>query len=294
MTTKPQFKDKFIAFIDILGFTDMIENAERGEGRSIDDILVLLSELEQRQSQFFYAADGPQICPCSNRSEQGLDFEITQVSDCTVVSAETSPAGVINLIHHCWGAAIQLLAKGVMVRGYITRGLIYHRGNRFMGTGYHSAYQKERHVTVFKMEEGEKGTPFVEIDPSVSAYIADHSDSCVRDMFSRFVKRDGDMTALFPFEHLSLSFTLGSNFDGAKEKRNNDTVRRRLNDLKKGVLKYVDPSNEKAAAKVRHYIFALDKQLAICDQTDEFIDSLGRPTGTTYAEVFGPLYQEPD
>ncbi|CCN16703.1 putative uncharacterized protein flags: fragment [Bordetella bronchiseptica MO211] len=295
MIAKPQFKDKFIAFIDILGFKDMIENAEREEGRSIEEIQDLLTELEHRQNQEFYAAHGPQICPCSNRVEQGLDFEIAQVSDCAIVSAEISPAGVINLIHHCWGAATMLLTKGVMVRGYITRGLIYHQGSTFMGTGYHTAYQKEAGVTAFKKEAGEKGTPFVEVDPSVSSYITEQPDSCVREMFSRFVKRDGDMTVLFPFKNLSHSFAIGGfgmpKFDAAKEKRNNDTVRRNLNELKKRVRQYVDPSNEKAAAKVRHYIFALDEQLAICDQTDEFIDSLGRPTGMTYEELCRSLSQ---
>lgn len=289
MTDDPQFKDKFIAFIDILGFKAMIESAERGEGRSIDEIRGLLTELECRKNQYFYTAYGPQICPSSNRIENGLDFEISQVSDCAIVSAEISPAGVINLVHHCWGAVMRLLTKGVMVRGYITRGLIYHKDSVFMGTGYHTAYQKEAGVTAFKREADEKGTPFVEIDPSVSSYIADQADSCVSKMFSRFVKRDGEVTALFPIQSLSHSFAIGgfgvSKFDAEKEKNNNNAIRLSLIDLKNRLLKYVAPANERATIKIRHYIAALDEQLALCDQTDRFIDALGQPFGRKIGDI---------
>lgn len=282
--TIPAFKDKFIAFIDILGFKDMIETAERGEGRSIAEIQGLLAELEHRKNQSFYAKYGPQICPSSAYIDKGLDFEITQVSDCAIVSAEVSPAGVINLVQHCWGAAITLLLKGVMVRGYITRGQIYHHGNSFMGTGYHTAYQKEAGVTAFKQEADEKGTPFVEVDESVRTYIANETDACVRQMFERMVKRDGDVTALFPFQSFSHSFIIGGGFgrpkfDAEKEKKNNNVYRNNLTSLKMRVMEHVDPANVKAMAKARHYIAALDEQLVVCDKTDEFIDDLVKPFG---------------
>jgi hypothetical protein len=120
-----------------------------------------------------------------------------------------SPAGVINLVNHCWGAAIMLLTKGVMVRGYITRGRIYHEGSEFYGTGYHEAYQREAGVTAFKQEADEKGTPFVEVDPEVCAYVRDQTDECVREMFGRFTKHDGEVTALFPFKRLVQPIAIG-------------------------------------------------------------------------------------
>jgi hypothetical protein len=283
MAPEREFKDKFIAFIDILGFKDMIERAERGEGRSLDEIKELLTELEHRKNQSFYAAHGPQICPASLRIDQTLDFEITQVSDCAIVSAEVSPAGVINLIHHCWGATMMLLTKGVLVRGYITRGPIYHQAHDFMGTGYHTALQKEASVTAFKQEADEKGTPFIEIDPTVANYISEQPDNCVHEMFSRFVKQDGELIAVFPFKRLSHSFAIGGfgapKFDAAKEKANNDTVRRNLVDLKARVSRYVDPANKKAVRKTRHYIKALDEQILVCDHTDQLIESLAQPFG---------------
>lgn len=282
MNAEP-FKDKFVAFVDVLGFKSMVADAERGVGRSFDDINEILSILENRKNKDFYASYGPQVCPSSKYIRKDLDFEITQISDCSIVSSEVSPAGAINILQHCWGSAIMLLTKGVMVRGYITRGPIFHEGIRVMGTGYHKAYESEATVSAFKQEADERGTPFIEVDPSVVNYISTDTDECVLTMFGRMVKRDGDLTALFPFQRLSHSFMIGGigvpKFDAEKEKRNNDVVRRNLHDLKERVMKYIDPGNERALRKVRHYIAALDAQLKACDETDRVIDDLIRPVG---------------
>lgn len=278
---KPGFKDKFIAFIDILGFKDMVEATENGVGRSFDEIQALLTELGREKDKDFFAEYGPQICPESAHARKDLDFQITQVSDCAIASCEVSPAGAINIINHCWGAAIVLLTKGILIRGYITRGSIYHHANQFMGTGYHAAYEREANVTSFKRQADEKGTPFVEIDPVVCEYIRDSTDKCVKDMFKRYVKSDGDLTAIFPFQVFSHSFVIGGYgappFDPAKEKKNNENVRVGIRSLKERVMQYADPKNEKAMKKIVHYIAALDEQLSVCDKTDKAIDVLCRP-----------------
>jgi len=59
-------------------------------------------------------------------------------------------------------------------------------------------------------------------------------------------------------------------------------VRKRLLNLKERVLQYVHPDNEPAMAKARHYIAALDAQLAVCDKTDAVIDRLDQPIGQRY------------
>ena len=137
------FKEKFVAFVDILGFKSMVEAAERGEGRPTAELLEILSSLERAKDKEFYVNDGPMICPDSSVVQKDLDFEITQISDCVIISAEMSHAGIINLISHCWAIAFSLLRKGVVLRGYITRGSVIHKGNLILGTGYQKAYQRE-------------------------------------------------------------------------------------------------------------------------------------------------------
>src|SRR5579862_731240 len=101
--SSPEFKDKFVAYVDVLGFKEMIEQAEDGSGRSLAEIHDILADLGNHKGRDAIKVHGPRACPSSKRIRSDLDFQLTQVSDCVIVSSEISPAGVINLIDHCWG-----------------------------------------------------------------------------------------------------------------------------------------------------------------------------------------------
>ena len=178
------------------------------------------------------------------------------------------------------GAVIQLLTKGIMCRGYITRGAVYHSDAQVIGTGYQEAYRKEEGVTAFRRQADERGTPFVEVDQVVCDYVMDYGDKCVKEMFSRYVKKDGDTTVLFPFQRLTHSFIVagfGHTFDPEKEKRANENLRQMIQNVKRRVTELVDDSNPSAVSKANHYLAALDIQLEGCDKTDEAIDILYAP-----------------
>jgi hypothetical protein len=274
------FADKFIAFVDVLGSKKLVSEAEQGEGLPLPDLLKLLGCLGTGKERDRFEKYGPTCCPCAPRIEKNLDFRVTQISDCVVVSAELSPAGVINVVSHCWGAVIELLQHGIMCRGYIKRGSVYHTDTQIIGSGYQEAFLAEPKVSAFRREADERGTPYVEIDPAVTAYVDTQSDACVKEMFSRMVKRDGDTVALFPFQRLAHSFIVaghGHRFDPGKERRSNQNLRALIHQMKGRVQSIVDPSNPSAAAKAEHYIAALDAQLAVCDKTDEVINILEAP-----------------
>ncbi len=278
-----KFKDKFIGFVDILGFKSMVKAAEDETGMTLPELLDALKLLGNREDQERFKKRGPTTCPKSSFELRDLDFQITQISDCVIVSSEVSPAGVINLVNHCWGAVIQLLMRGIMCRGYITRGPIYHVDGQIIGSGYQKAYQKEAQVEAFKREADERGTPFVEIDPAVCDYVSNYGDTCVKEMFSRFVKTDGCVTALFPFKRLEHSFIIagfGRVFDPEKEKQSNQNTRIMIGNLKERVMALVDQTNPKAVQKAEHYILALDAQLGVCNKTDAMIDRLITPIGS--------------
>ncbi len=255
----------------------MVEAADAGTGMSLGELLNTIKVLGPPENRPNYLKLGPTTCPESKYISRDLDFRLTQISDCVVVSSEVSPAGVINLINHCWGAVINLLAKGIMCRGYITRGKIYHDETQFMGPGYQEACSKEKEVAAFKRAADERGTPFVEVDPVICEYVRDYSDECVKKMFNRMVKSDGEITALFPFQMLRHSFIIagfGIKFDPQKEKKSNQNMRLFIGELKDRVMGFVDQSNHNAVRKADHYIKALDAQLTVCDKTDELIDML--------------------
>jgi len=271
------FKEKFVAFIDLLGFKKMVEVAELEGADGLVRLLNLLNNFGSPQQRAHFAQHGPTTCPHANHIRRDLDFRIIQISDCAVLSAEVSPAGAINLISECWSAIIRFLKHGLMCRGYIAKGNVFHAENQVIGTAYQTAYLKERDVVAFRRDQSEKGTPFVEVSRPVADYIANCGDACVKEMFSRMVADDGEVAVLFPFKRLSHSFIIaghGVKFNPDREKQSNDNLRTLIRDLKERVLAAVDPSDPDAVRKSEHYIRTLDEQLDMCDLTDREIERL--------------------
>lgn len=272
------YKEKFVAFIDILGFKQLVRESEAGTGMPLPQILALV-ELFVKPS----GKEGPKVpgvCPGAAYLEQDLDFRIFQFTDSAIISAEVSPSGIVNLLSHCTSVVVAFLFKGIMCRGYITRGLIHHTDSQVIGTGYQEALAGETGVTAFKREANERGTPFIEIDASVSSYAVTCSNDCVRQMYHRMVKSDGHISAIFPFDKLSHSFVLGGfgmQFDPEKERRANNSVRTIIRALQQRVLERIDQNNPAAILKGGHYLRFLDEQLKACDRADEVIDKLDRP-----------------
>lgn len=195
----PKFDNKFIAYVDMLGFKSKVEAAERSEQATLSELLGYCADLRQSEHVNRIKSGHPSCCPDSPRNSQDLSYKATQVSDCIVISTEISPAGIVNLLFHIYEAACLLVKKGVLVRGYVCQGSIFHEGRQFMGTGYQRALSMESQVKAFRLPEDETfRPPFVEIAPGVVNYIRE-ADSCVQKCFERFCKNDQEgVTAIFP------------------------------------------------------------------------------------------------
>ncbi len=274
-----QSADKVIGFVDIIGFKALVQAAEEGRGLTLIELSQAVEALGMDADVERFKQYGPTICPKAPCIRRDMDFQLTRASDCVIVSAEVSPAGVINLISHCWTAQFKLLRMGVMCRGYIKRGRIYHTKDHQIGTGLNDAVLREKEVSVFKQDADERGTPFVEIGPEVVKYVEEQPNKCVKEMFSRHTKNDGELTALFPFKRLNHSFAIGRGitFDPEKEKQSVDVVRGWIRKMKEAVSKHLNESDPKAVQKGGHYIRMLDQQLEACNKTEEAIDRLMQP-----------------
>jgi hypothetical protein len=272
------FDDKFVAFIDILGFKNLVAAAEAGNGIQLADLLDLTAKLSASSEQAELKAYGPTVCPQSSYVRSDLSFRSTQISDSVIVSAEVSPAGAANFIGRCWGITVRLLNSGVLCRGYITRGSIFHTDTQVIGTAYQRAYQRESAVTAFHRDPAEQGTPFVEIDPAVTAYVKTCGDSCVEKIYARCTENDGELDALFPFRSLEQSFVIGGPYakfvDYQRIRQGNIGLRSDIETLKTQMKNAVDPKTARAVQKVEHYIRALDRQLRGCDHVDQILTSL--------------------
>ena len=272
---EPIFSDKFVAFVDILGFKSKVESAEQDDGLSLRQALDFTAALENRKHSETIEGYGPATCPESQHIERDLAYRVTQISDCVVISAEVSPAGAINIIHHTYSAALKLLTKGVMVRGYITRGNIFHEGSKFLGTGYHRALNGEKRVKAFQASPDETGTPFIEIDLEVVEYIKKCDDQCVKTTFEQLTRSEGDVTAIFPFQ----SFSRFNDFHGDFEKSNKnlEVVRSWIHNAREKVESFAPSSDPDAARKAKYYLKLLDDESAKCDEFEEILNLLKEP-----------------
>lgn len=255
----------------------MVRSAENGGVPTFADLLDATKALGGADTQARYENHGFSLCPCAPHMNKNLNFKITQVSDCAVVSTEVSPAGLINLLSHCATACMKLMSMGLMCRGYVTKGTVYHANGQIVGSGYIDAMEKEKKVSVFKQAADERGTPFIEVDAGLVKYVANQPDECVKKIFERLVKTDGVLTAIFPFKRLNHSFIIagyGIKFNPEKERKSVENVRNWILDFKQKIVAHIDQSNPSAVQKGRHYIRALDAQLLECDRTDNVISRL--------------------
>lgn len=277
MTAGPQLQDKFIAFVDILGFESKVESLETHDGTNLSDLLEFCSTLSQQSHTTSIAHYGPIICPASRYISRDLDYEITQVSDCAVISVEISPAGAINLLQHVSACAFGLMTKGIMVRGYVTRGTIYHRNNQFIGTGYQNAFRKEKQVSAFRFPLDESATPFVEIDPAIVKYVKEETDQCVRKIFKRLTKEDDNgITVVFPFR--GLADLAGQNIgDEETCRRSLNVVREWIADFLKQLSSQSSCSESGAAQKSMYYKKFLEAQLDECTRIEEALKLMKEP-----------------
>lgn len=248
-----QFEDKFVAFIDILGFSDLVREHEQA-GSSADQIIELVGKLATSKDAEMFR-DGPLACPQSEYKSRDLSFRLTQVSDCVVASAETSPAGVINLLNYCRAISFRFMSMGHLCRGYVTRGRIFHQDGQFFGSGYVNAYAGESRVSVFRTHEAEQGTPFIELDESVVDYVRDESDDCVRLIFGRLTETDGRHHGIFPFRNLLNIPDFAVNTEEDRVRFNKGVLR--MIETIEGMLDKLEQNAKNASpaakAKIEHY-----------------------------------------
>ena len=137
------FEDRAVAFIDILGFTPLVNNSVNDED-SLDKLSRLVSLLEQAV---------PTLNAQVNKDvPQGLIPQHTYISDCIILSAPLRDdkhgydfydgldlvcMRVIQLTHF-------FLNEGYLIRGGISVGKAWHTDSNIVGPAYQEAYGLEK------------------------------------------------------------------------------------------------------------------------------------------------------
>src|SRR6185369_2017835 len=114
----------YVAFIDILGFSDLVTNSER-DAPLFDELVQALT-----------------LIKWSRRS--GMSFRYHAFSDSIVTSVDRNGDSLMELISNVSELCFRLLAMGEMTRGAIVVGKLYHDEGIVFGPGLIGAYQMEQ------------------------------------------------------------------------------------------------------------------------------------------------------
>ncbi|MCK4841998.1 MAG: hypothetical protein KAT04_08955 [Methylococcales bacterium] len=141
------FKDSLVAFIDILGFDNKIRDIS-----CKDDFFEV--------GKLLYATKKTS----DNLSRSGgilKDYKFTAISDSIIVSVPfTDPVCTVGMLSILHNLQYELLATDfkTLIRGYITKGSVYHKDGVIFGAGYSDAYKGERMIG---------GAPRIVVDPKI-------------------------------------------------------------------------------------------------------------------------------
>ena len=127
------YTERYCAFIDILGFSGLIDDLDRGK-LSFGEIHRVLSAIQAR--------------PNAAR-QQDADLRSQSISDAVALSSAPNAAGFDAICTAVEELSRRLLRSGYFSRGGITKGSLYHDNSMVFGPALVEAYRLERQVAKF-------------------------------------------------------------------------------------------------------------------------------------------------
>ena len=132
-----KYENRLVAFIDILGFSNLILRSEKEPAR-IPWLLNILNAIKYNEG-------------IKERFSKNLDvrMEFTAFSDCFVLSSIIPEDPVNASLYQIALICTLLLKSGLFARGAVVEGNIYHRENVVLGPGLLDAYGKEQKEAIY-------------------------------------------------------------------------------------------------------------------------------------------------
>lgn len=131
MSIKIDFKDKYVAFIDVLGFTEKVTSDKKEDKEHIENYFNLLDDYKAKLEEVV--------------SAKQTNIELFAISDSIILTAPNTPDEFYHLliiIRYLQGESI---INGILLRGGVSFGEIYTvpQKNILVGKGFLRAYSLE-------------------------------------------------------------------------------------------------------------------------------------------------------
>lgn len=136
-----QYEDRYVAFVDVLGFKDLVYRSEE-DAELLTKIVSVLEEVKN------YDGLSQAMDDSGGDFFDGM-FKITTFSDCILISTKPNPIGLTLIMSICGFISSRLLDMGVFTRGALSKGKLIHKDQIVLGEGLIKAYKLESEVAVF-------------------------------------------------------------------------------------------------------------------------------------------------
>lgn len=128
ITGKSDYVQAYVAFVDILGFGELVKSADKSESLR-SNIVQALRAVRQLP-----------------KGIQSTALKAQNFSDSLILSTSVTPEGLWRLILSLDKLSIDLLKIGVLARGAVARGGVYQDDEIVFGVGVNEAYRLESKV----------------------------------------------------------------------------------------------------------------------------------------------------
>jgi hypothetical protein len=173
----PEYEERYVGFVDILGFRDLLNKLARG---TIPHTLIhgMLKKVHEPQQLLAISI------PDSSLRVVG-DLKALSISDAVAISTHADAEGLNTIFDSICELATGLAEQGYLVRGGLTRGMLYQDDKTVFGQALVSAYQMESQIARY---------PRVLVPKSVHENIISFrgSDPKWNDAFEGIIKRSDD------------------------------------------------------------------------------------------------------
>ncbi len=136
------YEERYIAFVDILGFKNLIQNS-KNDPKVVGQLISALDLSPQSSPTVLHEV--------GDVDESEADLRVHTFSDFVVASTKPNHIGLAVLSYMIWSQSVNWLSNSLLCRGGITKGLVLHRAGNgappmVFGPAFVEAYQLESTV----------------------------------------------------------------------------------------------------------------------------------------------------
>jgi hypothetical protein len=129
------YQDRYCAFVDILGFRQLIEHLDK-DANQFDALRNLLARVHGTRSG-------------RSPEDSDSDFRAQSISDAVAISTAPTESGLSEILRALQLLAVDLLVQGYFIRGAVVRAPLYHDNQMVFGKALIQAYSFESEVAKY-------------------------------------------------------------------------------------------------------------------------------------------------